>query len=210
MGNSYSVRVRLFPQIDFELVDSAAAMHLFALLQRYNWSLENDLLYQARWTIFWQSLDPVERRLFYIFVMTNTKGVFGQRLKVLHPPIEFETLEGQIGQIPLWPTVKQEFRRLLAKFYRGLVTSEQVADNWKCFCPSEMALLEQAGALDLPFRGEISLDLELFEAHCISALGGVIPDDLAERQRVAGRLRAELENLLFNKEFSLWTTYAES
>lgn len=146
---SFPVTVRLFAGTTKVEMKRGAALHLYRLLQRYNWCLADADLRESRWRRFWRGIGGVERTLLCHFVKAHCGGRVGVRVRVEKPPVDFEVFEGDPSPVPMSPAIEVEFRRVLDGFYRGLLTPTEVKDAWKRRCPQEYAVLEASGQADV-------------------------------------------------------------
>ncbi|WP_454727946.1 MULTISPECIES: hypothetical protein [Cupriavidus] len=143
-------RLRLYPNTDL-LVDvpRAVALHLFALVCRYN------VAKGRNWDRFWRALRQVERDMTVLFVQAN--GVWGQPL----PPErmfgitwwlsglaeDFRAAAASGRRIPLGDDVQQELYTLFGLYVRAMVSPERLQRAWADEYPEIVALLDQAGVL---------------------------------------------------------------
>jgi hypothetical protein len=136
-----------------------AALHLFRLLQRYNWCLSNVEGYRGRWAMFWPVIKPVERALLVLFVAANCGGQFGRRMVSVDAPVAFEPFEGVTKFVPLSGVVAREFETILRLHYGRLGDRSDICE-WLCRqCPKEFALLVSVGGLE-PTLGDTAIDPE--------------------------------------------------
>ncbi|MGP8437780.1 hypothetical protein ACT2FY_38815 [Paraburkholderia fungorum] len=153
------IGVRVLPGLEAVQMSRAAALHLYMLLQRYNWCLSSVNEYRARWAEFWPSRQPVERALLVLFVMANNGGEFGRRLVAVDAPVEFEAYELVQKVAPASPSIAGEFDALLALHYNRLGDQADICDWLQRWCPKEFALLVSIGGLS-PALGSGRLDPE--------------------------------------------------
>lgn len=146
---SFPVTARLFAGAAKVEMERGAALHLYRLLQRYNWCLADADLCESRWRRFWRGIDGVERTLLCHFVKAHCGGQIGVRVRIEKPPVDFEVFEGDPSPAPISPSIEGEFRRVLDVFYRGLLTPIEVKEAWKRRCPQEYTVLEASGQTDM-------------------------------------------------------------
>ena len=146
----YPVLARLFVSSDNNKVelDRGAALHLYRLLQRYNWCLADDSLRESRWRRFWRGIALVERVLLSHFVKAHCGGRLGVRVRVEKPPVDFEQFEDDPSPVQITPAVEHEFRRVLDDFYKRLLPTTAVKEVWRRRCPEQLAVLEASGLTD--------------------------------------------------------------
>lgn len=147
-SHGFPVKARLFAGAAKVEMDRGAALHLYRLLQRYNWCLADGDLRESRWRRFWRGIATVERTLLCHFVKAHCGGRIGVRVRVEKPPVDFELYEGDPSPVPMAPAIEEEFRRVLDGFYRTLLSVAEVKDAWKRRCPQEFAVLEASGNAD--------------------------------------------------------------
>ncbi len=145
---SFPVTARLFAGAGKVEMHRGAALHLFRLLQRYNWCLADVGVQEARWRQFWRGITTIERTLLCHFVRAHCGGQIGVRMRVEKPPVDFELYEDDPSQVLISPATEAEFRRLLDGFYRELLSPAEVKAAWKRRCPREFAVLEANGRID--------------------------------------------------------------
>ncbi|TCK31936.1 hypothetical protein B0G84_9051 [Paraburkholderia sp. BL8N3] len=151
-GALRGISVRVLPGLDAVQMSRAAALHLYMLLQRYNWCLSSANDYRARWAEFWPARKPVERALLVLFVTANNGGEFGRRMVAVDAPLEFEAFELLPNVAPASPVVAREFDALLALHYSRLADQADICDWLRRRCPKEFALLVSIGGLSPAFR----------------------------------------------------------
>lgn len=156
---SRGIGVRVLPGLDAVQMSRAAALHLYMLLQRYNWCLSSIDQYRVRWTKFWPSRKPVERALLVLFVTANNGGEFGRKLVAVDAPVEFEAFELSPNVAPARPAILKEFDALLALHYSRLGDPADICEWLRRRCPKEFALLVSIGGLS-PTLGNGRLDPE--------------------------------------------------
>lgn len=147
------VTVRVLPGLDPLRMSRDAALHLFRLLQRYNWCLSNVEGYRGRWATFWPLIMPVERALLVLFVTANCDGQFGRRMVAVDAPVDFEPFEGVSDVVALSAAVTREFEAILTLHYGRLGDRSDICDWLRRQCPKEFALLVSVGGLAPTFGG---------------------------------------------------------
>ena len=143
-----TVKASILPHYAWLVVKRKAALHLFRLLQRYNWCLREQLLYRKRWQMFWPHISPIERKLLRLFIMANCKGHFGNRFQATDVPVDFEPFLEDNRTVELSPDIAAEFRRILSLHYTRLATPAEIQQHWFDQCHDEYALLMSIGGLD--------------------------------------------------------------
>lgn len=159
----FPVTARLFAGAAKVEMNRGAALHLFRLLQRYNWCLADVGMQEARWRQFWRSITSVERTLLCHFVRAHCGGRIGVRMRVEKPPVDFELYEDDPSPVSISPSTEAEFRRVLDGFYRELLSPAEVKAAWKRRCPREFAVLEandQADAVLAPATRWVADEME--------------------------------------------------
>ncbi len=144
-----TVRMKVFPHTTYEKIDRSAARHLYRLLQRYNWSLEDPTHYQERWAAFWPHITLIERKAFALFVMANSAGNFGIKLHVSNLPVDLEAFEGHPEPVVLTDRVRTELERVVGMYYTTLAKYEDVVALLTHAHPNAFAVLENSGGMDL-------------------------------------------------------------
>ena len=149
------VRVRVLPGREPVEMTRDAALHLFKLLQRYNWCLESLESYQTRWATFWPRISAKERLLLVLLVSANSDGQFGRRVVAIESPVDFERFEGDARPWGLTDMIGSELSRVLAQHYGQFNDRAQIQDWLRIECPKEFALLVAVGGIDraLPDTG---------------------------------------------------------
>lgn len=149
------VKVKVLPGREPVEMTRDAVLHLFRLLQRYNWCLESLESYQTRWATFWPRISAVERLLLVLLVSTNCDGQFGRRVVAIEAPVDFERFEGDARPCGLTDTIGSELSRVLAEHYGQFSDRAQIQDWLRIECPKEFALLAAVGGVDraLPVTG---------------------------------------------------------
>jgi hypothetical protein len=160
----FDVRVRMFAGREPVTVSRGTALHLFRLVQRYNWCLESVETYRARWAGFWPALKLLERMAIVKFVSANCSGEFGRRLVVNQPPVDFEGSVGDYRAYALTVEVEADLSRVLGMHYGKVANREQVQEWLVSVCPKEMALLASLDGIDKVFGGR-----EWFEPEAVSS-----------------------------------------
>ncbi|KAA0178840.1 hypothetical protein FX016_23190 [Cupriavidus gilardii] len=159
------VAVRVFPKHPPIEMTRAAALHLFRLLQRYNWCLaEKD--YRSRWSRFWPRIQSVERVLLVLFIKASCNGQFGRRLVAIEPPVDFERYVDNTDVAALTPLVGDEFGHLLATYYNKLGAREELYAWLKKDCPKEFGLLMASKPLRSIFGEGAWVDPEVLYGKC--------------------------------------------
>jgi hypothetical protein len=153
------VTVRVLPALEPVRMSRDAALHLFRLLQRYNWCLSNVEGYRGRWATFWPVIKPVERALLVLFVTANCGGQFGRRMVAVDAPVAFEPFAGVSDVVPLSGAVAREFETILTLHYGRLGDRSDICDWLRRHCPKEFALLVSVGGL-APTLGDAGIDPE--------------------------------------------------
>lgn len=149
------VKVKVLPGRKPVEMTRDAALHLFKLLQRYNWCLESLESYQTRWTTFWPRISAMERLLLVLLVSANCDGQFGRRVVAIESPVDFERFEGDARPWGLSDMIGSELSRVLAQHYDQFSDRAQIQDWLRIECPKEFALLVAVGGVDraLPDTG---------------------------------------------------------
>lgn len=168
-GGYNAVLVKVLPGLERITMVRPAALHLFRLLQRYNWCLDDVARYRVRWSNFWPAISGIERKIFSLFIKANCEGVFGGRLQVQAAPVDFEVYEGDVRPALLVPSVAAEFRRLIGLHHARLAAPAEVREWLVKQRPNEYAVVVAEG---------LESDL-LDEAH------GRHPDLMSERFKEA-------------------------
>jgi len=145
---NFPVTARLFAGAGKVELNRGAALHLFRLLQRYNWCLADVGVQESRWRQFWRGITAVERTLLSHFVKAHCGGRIGVRMRVDKPPVDFELYEDDPRPVQMSSAIEAEFRRVLDGFYRVLLSPAEVKDAWKRRCPREFAVLEASDRID--------------------------------------------------------------
>ncbi|NLP65516.1 hypothetical protein [Paraburkholderia sacchari] len=153
------VSVRVLPGHDPVQMSREGALHLFRLLQRYNWCLSNVEGYRSRWATYWPAIKPVERALLVLFVTANCGGQFGRRMVAVDAPVEFERFEYVPDVAPLSARIAREFQAILTLHYGRLGDRKDICDWLHSRCPKEFALLVSVGGLS-PALGADVIDPE--------------------------------------------------
>jgi hypothetical protein len=151
--------VRVLPGLDPVRMSREAALHLFRLLQRYNWCLSDVEGYRGRWASYWPVIKPVERALLVLFVTANCGGQFGRRLVAVDAPVDFERFENVADVVPFSARIAREFEAILALHYGRLGDRRDICDWLRSRCPKEFALLVSVGGLS-PAPGADVIDPE--------------------------------------------------
>ena len=159
------VSMRVLPQHDPIMMSREGALHLFRLLQRYNWCLSSDA-YRTRWAAFWPVVKPVERMLLVLFVTANCGGDFGGRMVAVEPPVDFEPFEHDASPALLTPRVAAEFEALLSIHYGRLGQPADVYEWLRLRCPKEFSLLVSVGGLGRTFGDDGWFEPERVRAAC--------------------------------------------
>ena len=187
------VRVRALPGREPVEMSRDAALHVFRLLQRYNWCLESLDSYQARWATFWPEISAAERLLLVLLVSANCEGQFGRRVLAFNPPVDFERFENDVTPSALTTGVEGELSRVLAQYYGRMGGREQIQDWLRTECPKEFALLASVGGLDRVFNGADWVEPARARRECATIFRGCGWD-----QAGADALAATLERALMS------------
>jgi hypothetical protein len=143
----FEIRVKMFAGQEPVTVGRRTALHLFRLVQRYNWCLESVDTYRHRWSGFWPALRLLERMAIVKFVSANCDGEFGRRMVVCQPPVDFEGSEGDHRAHALTQEVEADLSRVLGIHYGKVASHEQVHEWLVNACPKEMALVTSVGGV---------------------------------------------------------------
>lgn len=147
--------MRVLPGLDAVEMSREAALHLFQLLQRYNWCLSNVEGYRMRWASYWPAIKPVERAVLVLFVSANCGGQFGRRMVAVDAPVEFERFEHVPEVAPLNAKIAREFEAILALHYGRLGDRADICDWLRSRCAKEFALLVSVGGLSPAFGVDV-------------------------------------------------------
>lgn len=198
-------RVRLLPQHEPVEMSRSGAAHLVRLYRAYSWAVRSPTLYSVLWRTFWPVLRPVERKVMVLLLMTNEVDAVGRPIEIKDLPSELEVR----GEMPRWgditPAVEAEFGSIVGMHNRRLVTSSQVLDRWEALDSSRRlgALLRTQGFVDRVFDATLGLRPELVSEAIKSAYVGV-GVTTAEATEIAKSLACQLDDLLVERELSLW------
>lgn len=163
------VRVRALPSHAPVSMSRAAALHLFQLVQRYNWCLSG-ADYRARWSGFWPRVASVERLLLVLCIRANCAGVFGSRIAMVESPVDFEVHDGGNEPLPLTAEVAVEFRALLELHYGRLGSPDDLYAWLSRECPKEFDLVLSISAQQRVFGHARWFDVDLVKAKCRQSL----------------------------------------
>lgn len=169
-----------------------AALHLYRLLQRYNWCLQDSAQYVWRWAEFWPRISVIERKVLRLVVCAHCNGRFGLRLRAMNMPVDFEPFEGNVKPVVMTENVAREFRRVLSSHYARLVTANEIRQRWTHRRPDEYALVSARGIVEELLEDERGLHPDLVHERCKQALVG---DGMRveDAEKVAGALSIDLE-----------------
>lgn len=144
-GGYDAVLVTVLPSMERITVARPAALHLYRLLQRYNWCLDDVAQYRVRWSDFWPAISGIERKIFSLFIKANCEGAFGGRLQVQAAPVDFEVFEGDARPVLLVPSVATEFRRIIGLHHARLAAPTEVREWLVKRRPNEYAVVVAEG-----------------------------------------------------------------
>lgn len=144
------LQVQVFPQQPKSTMSRASALHLFRLLQRYDWCLSvSD--YAGRWADFWPTLSSAERVILVYTVKAHCGGEFGRRMVIANLPVDFEYFEADTRPTELTYGIAQEFECLLEDFCNAVAGNQCIRDWVAEACPSEFVQIRAAGFLNQVF-----------------------------------------------------------
>lgn len=195
-----TVSVSVLPRHAQLVVTRKAALHLYRLLQRYNWCLKEQPHYRERWAGFWPNISAIERKLLTLLILANCGGVFGSRMQAINVPVDFEPFEEDARPVGLTSDIAAEFRRILTLHYARLATPGEIRQRWLERRPKEYALLVSLGVIDgIVTDDAIGLHPDLIGERAKSAYlaGGWCETSAGE---MSGALALELEWFFNSKE----------
>lgn len=192
----------MFPHTTYEKIDRSAARHLYRLLQRYNWSLEDPNRYLERWACFWPSISVLERKALAMLVMANCQGGFGMRLEIADTPVELEPFEGHAEPVAMSTRVKAELERLVAMYYASLASVDEVTAMFGNERPDAFDAFVNVGGMKLLYD-DVGMHPLVFRDRAHSAF----LDAGIEEERAtcfANSLDLALQNFLIAREVQAW------
>jgi hypothetical protein len=205
-----AVMVRLYPGTDLMVeMRLEAVIHLWRLVERYNWTQSVEARRSDRWRKFWPVISALERRMVVMFVRTNSHGEFGRMLDVPVLPPALEPYRGDRRVSPMSPSVECEFASLLHVFYRSIVSADEILPVWEAHLSGVSADRRSVllGAfrkwLDEPPQAGVSLEAMLRDA---LKARGMSQDDA---EQLALRLGGEVDGLIKDKTEVLYASMAQ-
>lgn len=201
--------MKLYPGSDACVeIKRSAALHLYQLLERYNWCISDPKKYKRRWRTFWRSILQVERSFLVMFVRANCEGRFGKRLRLEALPTDFSQAVPLRVKLNPNDEVMGEFQRLMNAFYTSLTTPAEIDMLWLEKCPSSRTALQSIGALEEVLRA--FYDPIAIESKSLSLLmqGGVDEQSASQHAQVLStsvkHFFAWMTDSIFDTSEKLW------
>lgn len=196
-----TVRMKLYPSTAYEEVDQDTAKHLYRLLQRYNWSLQDPARFQSRWKAFWPSISYIERKALTLLVMSNGAKL-GTQLDIKNLPVELELLKGHFERVVLRPKIKKALEELVGRFLGKLTTPEELDAHLRGACRTAYEAILPAGGALLAFDNGMLLP-NSFSERCSQALRSAnVGEEVAHTYLYV--LNTVLMDFLIFKEMKVW------